>query len=79
MKAGLAGVVDRVGLGQNLGGLGFQIRERFVQRPNRDPADLDRVELLKAVERARNHGILDLGDRVERDELAVCAGDIDVA
>ena len=48
---GLAGVVDDVSLGQDLGGLVLQEAERLIQRPEGHPADLDGVELLKTVQR----------------------------
>ena len=54
-------------------------RQGLVQRADRHAADLDRVELLKAVERARHDRVLEGGDGAQRDQLAVRAGDVDVA
>jgi hypothetical protein len=51
---GLAAVVDRVAGRQNLGGLRLELLQRSVDA-GADAGDLDRIELLEPVERARLH------------------------
>ena len=55
--ARLAGVIDHIALGQDLGGLVLQEAQRLVQGPDGDAADRDGVELLEAVQRARHGGV----------------------
>ena len=76
--ARLAGVVEDIPLGQDLCRLVLQEAQGLIQRPHRHAADLDRVELLEAVERAGHHGFAKRGDGGERDQFSVRAGDIDV-
>src|SRR5205085_11563963 len=73
-----ARVVDRVALGQNLRRLAFEVLERLVQRTESDAAELHRIELLEAVQRARRYGIADVRDGAERHELTIRSGDMHV-
>ncbi len=77
--ARLARVVDARAGGQDLLGLLLEHLEARVERPRGDARDLDRVELLEAVQGARLDAFLDGRDRAERDELPVRAGDVDLA
>ena len=63
---------------QDLRRLVLQESERLVQRAHGDAADLHRVELLEAVERARHDGVAQCGDRARGAPAAVRAGDVDV-
>ena len=65
-------------MGRILAASSSRKREGLIQRPHRHAADLDRVELLEAVERAGHDRFAQGGDGAERDELAVGAGDIDI-
>ena len=76
--ARLTGVVQDIALGQDLGGLVFQEAQGLVQRADGHTADLDRIELLKAVQRTRHGGVADGGDGAERHQLVVGTGDVDV-
>ena len=75
---GFARIIDSIPLGQNLGRFVFQVAQRFVQRSDRHAAELDRVQLLEAVQGTGHGGVLDGGDGAERHELSVRAADIDV-
>lgn len=55
----------------------FEDLEPFVQLRGH-PGELDRVELLEAVERARHRAVVDGRDRAERHELVVRTGYVDV-
>ena len=51
--AGFTGVLQLVAFRQDLGGFGFQIPQRLIERADGHAADFHGVELLEAVERAR--------------------------
>ena len=73
-----AGVIDLVTFRQNLVRFVLEKFQGLVERPNGHALDLDRVELLQPVQRARHGRVLDRGDRAEWDQLVVRSGDINV-
>ena len=67
--ARFSGVVQNVAPWQNRGGLAFQKLQRLVQGADGHAADLDRVELLEAVQGAGRRGVFDGRDAAEGQEF----------
>ena len=76
--AGFAGVIQLVALGQDLGRFVFEEAQRLIERADGHAADLDGVELLEPVERARAGLLLQRGEGAERHQLAVRPLDVGV-
>src|SRR5439155_14027423 len=70
--------VDGVARREDLRGNALERRQRVIDRARRDTLELDRVELLEAIERARLDPFAYGRDRAERDELAARSRDVDV-
>src|SRR5262249_2406741 len=76
--ARLAGVVDAIPLRQDPRRGVLEDAQPLVERARGAAEDLDRVQLLEAVQRARLDALAQRGDRAERHQLAVRPGDVDL-
>src|SRR3990172_1160703 len=76
--AGLAGVVDDVPLGQDLRRFVLHEAQRLVEGPDGHAADLDRVQLLEAVERTGHDRFAQGGHGAQGDQPAVRTGNVDL-
>ncbi len=76
--AGFAHVVHLIAGGQQAGSFVLKVLQSAIERQRGHTAQSDGVELLEAAESARHRLVLDVGDRVERDELTVWTCNMDV-